>query len=182
MVEDDHRAGYGEARLGDVQVIRRGVRQPLQVPDGVVGEVSHRPADEGWQVRQRSHALLSHDLCETPERVTCGYLPHTVGVDYGVEPVAIRERALGVEAEKGVAAEALCGLCALQEEDVLFAGELEDGGDGRLEIPDELGVERHDVVLAGELAGLAERWRQVEPSGRDHGVLWPPSPSPSWGE
>src|ERR671910_969206 len=130
---------------------------------------------------KRGYALLTDDLGQAPERIPCWNLPHTVRVDDRVETVSIGERAFGVEAEEGVAAEPLGRLCALQQEYRVLLREPEDGRDRRLEVPYELGVERHNIVGTGESAGLAERRDQAEASRGGHAVpsLRPLSPRPA---
>jgi hypothetical protein len=62
VVEDNEGVCDGEEGFGDAEVVGWGVRELLEVADGVVGEEADRAADEGREVRQGGYALLAQDL------------------------------------------------------------------------------------------------------------------------
>ncbi len=168
VVEDHQRIGDDEVGIGNVEVVELGAGDGLlEVGDRLVGEVADGAAVEEGEVPRGDRPVGGHQPLQLDEGIgLAGELAlAAVLLDddflppHGEDPARVR-------AEKGIAGEFLPALDRLEEERLgarLLGGvELEVGGDGRIEIGDDLPVDRNQVPLTRQLAkGIAGREQHI---------------------
>jgi hypothetical protein len=158
VVEDDHAVVEREAQVRNAAVVRRRVRQALDVAHGVVAGVADRPAAEPRQPRQVRRAVAGDEILEHFQRVGVTRLdPRLVAVLHadllavGLDPP---ERPA---AEEAVPADLLAADDALEEEPAAVAAEFRERGHRRQRVGDELAVDGDDGVRTSEGSKLVER-------------------------
>ena len=147
VVEDDEAVGEHEREVGQPELVGVGVAERLDRAHEVVAEEADGPARERRQVAQRRLAVAA-DLAR--------------GELVGVALVAQRPAHDGTwaQADERVAPDALALLGRLEQEGGrggVGAAQLEERRDRRLAVVDEGVAQRHEVVLARQLADLGRR-------------------------
>ena len=140
VVEDEQRVYELEEHLGQAVGVAAGQRQALEVAHGLVADVADGAAVEGGQVGvgdQREAFELALDLVQ---RVDAGH--GLIGDGGSVD-------AVGLGADEGVARGPVGALDRLEQERVVAALDLEEGGDGRFQVGEDLAIDGRQAALAG---------------------------------
>jgi hypothetical protein len=156
VVERQQHVGHHQRQIGDADVVAvRLADGRLGAADQVVAEQADRAAGERRQPLQRGDPeavqLLGH--CRVGIRVVAERHP---------------DRRARVHPEERPAPDALPLLGGLEQERRPAAAQLEVGGHGRLAVGDERVTQRHQVVLARQLAHAVEIGSQLEVSDDAH--------------
>jgi hypothetical protein len=156
VVESEQHVGHHHREVGHADVVRVGLAHARLGRSGeVVAEHAHGAAGERGQPLQRGDPVAGELGVHQPVRVA---------VHAALDPDD-RTRA---EAEERPAPHLLALLGGLEQEGRPVAAQLEIGGHRRLAVRDVRVAQRHQRVLASQLAHLVQRRREVEVNGDGH--------------
>ena len=138
----------------------RGGRRS-SIAHGFVGEISDRARRKGRQTGDRHRVVSGGRLAQILKDVAG--LFHVLGAARQPDAVAVaRDHLEGINAEEGVAPDALSALDALQQEAVGVpcrrsrGGNFQEGGDGAEQVRHHGAMEGNDVAAAGQAPELIE--------------------------
>lgn len=115
VIEDDHAVVERERQVRQTEVVGGGVRQPLDIPHGIVGDASDGAAREGGQFCQTRRAEGGHPTLEFRERIVARERLHAGrSGDPHLPPAGLHPQE-GVGGEKTVPADVLAADDALEE-------------------------------------------------------------------
>jgi hypothetical protein len=149
MIEDQEGFVDAEMHIRQVEIVASRGRDVLHQADGVVADEADGAPGEGGQVGRADAAEAGHEGLQFGQGVAfdiAAFLPADLDM-----PVLGGEGIERVAAQEGEAGQLLAHLHAFEQEHaVARAFQLEQGGDGRFEIRQELLMQRNYVALGGQ--------------------------------
>src|SRR5262245_8393801 len=139
------------------EVVARRGRQALEGADGVVTQIADEPAGEARQPAHRHRSIALQHVMHRDERIA-----DRAGDKRAVRRAVVQhavlapQHALRRAAEKAVAGPLLAAFDALEQERIAAAVDLQERRDRRLEVGEDLAVDRHQIALRGQRAELVE--------------------------
>ncbi len=166
-------------------VARRHVGQAFDLTNHVVAEVADEPARQRWEIDELGRVVDRQHRLDRGEDAAITRHVDVLGPVYRHDAVSKDHCQYRIPADEREAAPPLAVLDRFEEEPVIVADELGEGGDGCLEVGEQLGPDGDDRVRRGERAELVSTRTDVHgqaPSGVKKQLCAPvwQAPRPCW--
>ena len=181
VVEGEHLVEEEERRVGDAELVRGGRGEALDLAHDVVAEETDGSGGKGRKPGKDGGPVTAEGVLEGGEDVAFALAAGGGGAAALVndEVTAARDDALiGLDADEGVASDALAALDGFEQKGLGFAGgETQEGTDGGFEVGDDAAGDGNQGVSAGEVLELGPAWgcpgrlRGGRPAGRCCGLV-----------